>query len=159
TGVGYEVRDVDGSGKRSVLVTHDATLGFQFGQTFTFTLLPPNSKPPPPLSIVARAVGTSSTIGETMSLAAQFGPGASAELKIATQRGGGTRVCLSTEQCCGDSCVNVDADAHNCGGCAMACADGETCSGSQCRCAGGSACSAGKACCPTKGCFNLQNDP
>ena len=29
-GVGYELRDVDGSGKREVLITHDATLGYVF---------------------------------------------------------------------------------------------------------------------------------
>src|SRR3954468_24476079 len=68
TGVGYEVRDVDGSGKREVLITHDATLGFQFKSTFDFTLLPPASEAAPPLAIIARAMGSSQMIGETTSI-------------------------------------------------------------------------------------------
>src|SRR5262249_29842359 len=113
TGVGYEVRDLEGSGKRSVLITHDATLGYQFAPTFTFTLLPPTNESAPPLDIVARAMGASQMIGETMGISATFGPGALAEVKIGNQLCGGD-ACLSSEQCCADSCSRVAEDAQNC---------------------------------------------
>jgi hypothetical protein len=158
TGVGYEVRDVDGSGKRSVLITHDATLGYQFAPTFTFTLLPPTNESAPPLAIVARAMGASQMIGETMAIDAKFGPNATAEVKIGNQRCGGA-ACLTSETCCSDSCTKVDQDAENCGGCGMSCNAAETCSGTVCRCAGGSACMTGQTCCATMGCFDFANDP
>src|SRR6185503_19949830 len=71
-GIGYEVRDDDGDGKRTLMITHDATLGYVFAPTFDFRLLPPVGESAPPLSITARAVGVSDMIGETMALGAKF---------------------------------------------------------------------------------------
>src|SRR5512135_2705384 len=84
TGIGYEVRDVDNTGRRTLLVTHDATLGYVFDSTFDFRLLPPVNGTAPPLSIEARAVGTSDMIGQTMALSAKFG-GTSLDVDLKNQ--------------------------------------------------------------------------
>ena len=159
TGIGYEVRDVDGTGRRTLLVTHDATLGYVFTPTFDFRLLPPVSGAAPPLSITARAVGLSDMIGQTLPLAARFGNGARITVDLADQRCGG-QSCDPNQACCGVACTSVQADASNCGGCGIACAPGgDSCSGATCRCAGGSACTGGNSCCPGTGCIDLQTDP
>ncbi|MGZ3427106.1 MAG: hypothetical protein ACXVCV_10685 [Polyangia bacterium] len=159
TGVGYEVRDVDGTGRRTLLVTHDATLGYVFAPTFDFRLLPPVNGTAPPLSINARAVGVTDMIGQTMPLAATFNKGAKLDVDLTDQRCG-AQSCDANQACCGGACTAVQSDAANCGGCGVACASsGDSCSGATCRCAGGSACSAGSTCCAGLGCIDLQNDP
>jgi hypothetical protein len=156
TGVGYEVRDVDQSGKREVQITHDATLGYVFDKTFTFTLLPQVGGSPPPLSLLARAVGATDTIGETAPLATRFGPGTVLDVKLTDQRCNGV-ACTANEECCAQSCARTDTDPTNCGGCGKKCAAGESCSGELCRCAGGSACTGTTICC-TNGCIDTATD-
>jgi hypothetical protein len=158
TGVGYEVRDVDGSGKLHVLITHDNTLGYVFTPSFTFTLLPPVNEAAPPLVLVARAVSATDEIGETMPISVAFGAGRSYDVPIPDQRCGGTTVCANDEKCCGTGCARLLTDAAHCGDCNNACHTGENCSGGNCRCAGGSACGAGQTCC-AMGCFDTANDP
>jgi hypothetical protein len=159
TGVGYEVRDFDGSGKKTLLVTHDSTLGYVFSDTFDFRLLPPAAGSAPPLSIVARAVGLSDMIGQTMPLAGKFGRGAKLTVDLTDQRCGAMS-CDANDQCCGGACAAVQSDAANCGSCGHACAPtGDSCSGATCRCAGGSACASGSTCCGGIGCVDLKSDP
>jgi hypothetical protein len=160
TGVGYEVRDVDGTGKRTLLVTHDATLGYVFAARFSFRLRPPVSGKAPPLSIVARAVGVSDTIGQTAALAGTFGRDAKLAVVISDQRCGG-QACDANQLCCaGVGCVSVQSDVGNCGACGQGCApSGDSCSGAACRCAGGSACTNGQSCCGGLGCVDLNRDP
>lgn len=158
-GVGYEVRDFDGSGRRTLLVTHDATLGYVFAERFDFRLLPPVDGAAPRLSIVARAVGISDMLGETMALSGHFGHGATLAVDLTDQRCAG-RSCDVNQACCAGSCASVQSDVDNCGACGAACAPGgDSCSGAACRCAGGSVCAAGSACCSGLGCFDLQHDP
>src|SRR5262249_40644457 len=82
TGVGYEVRDFDGSGKKKMLITHEATLGFSFSSSFTFTLLPPSSEKAPPLVVFARAVGPSAMLGRTEELKTHFAVNARLQLPL-----------------------------------------------------------------------------
>ncbi|HZS42332.1 MAG TPA: hypothetical protein VFF06_36125 [Polyangia bacterium] len=157
TGVGYEVRDVDGSGKREVLITHDATLGYVFTPAWTFTLLPPTDEPAPPLVLIASAHSPDLTIGETGALAAAFGNGAGVKVAIPDKRCGGAR-CRTNELCCGSDCIDPLVESLDCGGCDMICHVGEQCIGGACECAGGSACTAPATCCPATGCFDLQTN-
>jgi hypothetical protein len=163
TGVGYEIRDVDGTGHRTLLITHDATLGYVFNPTFDFRLLPPVNGTAPPLQINARAVGVSDMIGQTMALAAAFNKDAKLTVDLTDQRCGG-QSCDANQQCCDvgtavRACISVQSDAANCGGCGVACAPGgDGCSGATCRCAGGSACSGGTTCCAGTGCIDLTTD-
>src|SRR5262245_14638712 len=76
-GIGYEVRDFDGSGQKKMLITHDVSLGFNFTKSFVFTLLPPSNEAPPPLLIVARANGMTDRIGSSAILHGTFGNGRS----------------------------------------------------------------------------------
>jgi Stigma-specific protein, Stig1 len=62
---------------------------------------------------------------------------------------GGTR--------CGDKCVNVHADPHNCGHCGHKCAAGETCSNGQCK-STPPQCVTGETVC-SGACVNLQTNP
>jgi hypothetical protein len=157
-GVGSEVRDF-GSGIRSVLITHDATLGYTFEPTFAFRLLPPAGGEAPPLRVSARAVGASSIIGSAAARSTTFGPGAEVAIEIVDDRCGGKN-CVGDQQCCGSECALVSSDVAHCGGCGLACGQtGDACSGSLCRCTGGSACSPGATCCSGQGCFDLMNDP
>jgi len=159
TGIGYEVRDVDGTGRRTLLVTHDATLGYVFTPTFDFRLLPPINSTAPPLSIVARAVGVSDMIGQTMALTGKFGNDAKLTVDLADQRCG-AQACDPNQMCCSGACASVQSDPLNCGGCGVTCApSGDSCSGATCRCAGGSACGSGASCCAGVGCVDLQTDP
>jgi len=159
TGVGYEVRDLDGSGRRKVLITHDGTIGYEFAKTFVFTLLPPVTGPAPKLSVSARAAGVSDTLATTSLLSAAFGKGASIDVTLTDQRCDGVRVCNGNETCCpGSGCVRLDGDAANCGGCGMSCGANQACSGSACRCNSGSGCEGGTVCCAGQGCADLQND-
>jgi hypothetical protein len=158
-GIGYEVRDDDGDGKRTLMITHDATLGYVFAPTFDFRLLPPVGESAPPLSITARAVGVSDMIGETMALGAKFADDAKLAVDLTDARCGG-QFCDPNQACCSAACTDVQSDVTNCGGCNVGCAPGgDSCSGSNCRCAGGSACSAGSSCCAGVGCVDLQTDP
>jgi hypothetical protein len=158
TGVGYEVTDLDGDGKREFLITQDTTLGFKLAPRFEFTLLPPAEEAAPSLIATARAVGDSrNTLGETMSIKASFGAGATVDIRIADQRCGGA-VCAPDERCCDGACRRVNDDAAHCGGCGGACNGGETCVGAVCRCGTGSNCEAGRTCCGDSGCFDLMND-
>ncbi len=160
-GVGYEVRDFDGDGKRSLLITHDTALGYDFGAKFVFTLLPPIGEAPP-LEVSAKALGAG--INEVLASApprsATFSSGNIVTLVLADQRCGLTAECSGTDSCCAGACSNTRRDAQNCGGCGMACgASGDTCLGGACRCNGGSACATGQACCPGRGCVDTENDP
>jgi hypothetical protein len=157
-GVGYEVRDFDMSGQRTLLITHDSTLGYAFAPGFTFTLLPPAGEAAPPLVITARAVGASSMLGRTPDLPGKFAPGAHVTVTLMDERCNGV-TCAGDEACCTDVCTNVLTSAGNCGACGMACApNGDSCQGGNCLCAGGSACSGGKSCCAGIGCINLDGD-
>jgi hypothetical protein len=156
TGVGYEVRDVDGSGKREVLITHDATLGYVFQPKWTFTLLPPEGEPPPKLVVIASAHSPDFTIGETNALPAAFGGGASVHVPIPDKRCGTTR-CRDDQDCCDGKCIDPLSDPSDCGACNAKCIVNEQCQGGQCSCSGGSPCTGSRACCPM-GCFDLTKD-
>src|SRR5262249_17969983 len=151
TGVGYEVRDVDGTGARTLLITHDSTLGYVFKDTFDLRLLPPVGGTAPPLSINARAVGVSDMIGATMALNGKLATNAKLTVDLSDQRCGG-QSCDANMTCCSAACTTVQSDVANCGGCGMDCGtSGDSCSGAACRCAGGSGCAAGGTCCPGLG--------
>src|SRR5438874_9542415 len=131
-GVGYEVRDFDMSGQRTLLITHDSTLGFTFAPAFSFTLLPPASESPPPLLLTARAVGASSMLGRTPELPGQFAPGAHVTVTLMDQRCAGV-ACGSDEACCDDVGTNLLTSARNCGACGMRCQPwGASCQGRHC---------------------------
>src|SRR6266542_3270450 len=135
TGVGYEVRDLDGTGTRTMLISFDSTLGYKFATTFSFRLLPPVDGTPPALALSARAMGASDAVSAPVSANAAFGSGN----------------------------VDVDIDLGNdvasCGACGQSCGvGGDSCSGGTCRCAGGSACPGAQTCCGGLGCFDLDND-
>lgn len=156
-GVGWEVRDFTGTGRREVLVTHDGTLGFEFAPEFAYVLLPPQVEAPP-LVIKSRVFGPSEPIGSSPAVAASFDRGAVARLTLADDRCSG-RLCAAGESCCDGTCIDVRVSSSHCGACGTACdgrADG--CSDGACRCRGGSACETGKSCCPA-GCFDLDADP
>ncbi len=156
-GVGYEVRDLTGSGKREVLITHDNTLGYVFAPNFTFTLLPPAGESAPPLIAIARAVSATDEIGQTMAIPVAFGTNKAYSVPIPDQRCGGSEVCSPDELCCSSACVHPLTDGANCGMCNKSCNANESCSGGACRCAGGSACDAGQTCC-ANGCFDTNSD-
>ena len=159
SGVGYELKDVDGSGQLSFLITHDAAQGFEFSPGFSFRLLPPRSSVAPPLFIHARALGATEIIAATTEdIHATFGDGDVPVLVIDLRCRGGSR-CTADQSCCSQGCTMTDADPMSCGGCGMSCGDAETCSGAKCRCAGGSGCTEGKTCFSDSGCYDLQNDP
>jgi hypothetical protein len=158
-GVGYEVRDFDGSGQRKVLITHDNTLGFTFSRDFTFTLLPPSGETAPPLIVTARAVGAAAMLGRTKDLPAHFAVNSSVKVALTDERCNGI-ACASDQACCNDACTNVKSDALHCGGCDKPCAPlGDSCQGGSCLCAGGSACTGTETCCPLIGCLDLTSDP
>jgi hypothetical protein len=158
-GVGYEVRDFDGSGARKLLITHDATLGYAFAPNFVFTLLPPAGESAPALVVMARAVGASTMLGRTPDVNARFAVNATVTLALADDRCNGV-YCDSDQMCCHDACVNTASDPANCGGCDQACAPkGDSCQGGGCTCAGGSACSGASTCCPGLGCIDTTSDP
>ena len=128
-GVGYEVRDFDGSGQRKVLVTHDATLGFVFTNNFTFTLLPPSSEAAPPLIVTARAVGASAMLGSSGDLPTHFARGGHLKVPLTDTRCNGV-ACASDELCCDNQCIHPAGDAKNCGACGKDCAPtGDSCQG------------------------------
>ena len=109
TGVGYEVRDFNGTGQRQLLITQDSTLGYVFKPTFVFTLLPPVGGAPK-LQLQARAVDASSnTIGRSPTKVATFGTDSEVALAIADARCGNT-ICADGEACCGGACIAVTAD-------------------------------------------------
>jgi hypothetical protein len=157
-GVGYEVRDFDGTGVRSLLISHDSTLGYTFTPSFSFTLLPPVGEAPP-LVIQARAIGASQQLGESMLEPATFGENGEVALTITDARCGAA-ACPPDQSCCSGACTPTDSDRSNCGGCGMSCGTtGDSCSGSLCRCGGGSACTTGQTCCAGVGCADTTNDP
>ncbi len=160
-GVGYEVRDFDGTGSRILLITHDSALGYDFGARFVFTLLPPVGDAPP-LEIQARALGAglNEVLAETAIIPASFGAGHEVTLPLADLRCGTKSACTGNDSCCGGKCSDVNQDVANCGACGQACgAQGDSCSGGGCRCNGASPCTSGQSCCPGLGCIDTQNDP
>lgn len=61
----------------------------------------------------------------------------------------GELTCEAPKRACGDTCVNVQTDPANCGGCGVACAADQICNAGACECpAGSSLC--GDACVDTK---------
>ena len=67
-------------------------------------------------------------------------------------------VCCAADACCGETCLEVQSDVENCGGCGLACGEDETCSAGQCLCGetlgdGGPACPSPETCC-NGGCTN-----
>ena len=158
-GVGYEVRDVDGSGRRKVLISHDEALGYVFTPAFLFTLLPPISGTAPKLTVSTGASGVAGRIGSGGPVTVVFTGGkTSVDIVIKDERCGG-RACNADEVCCGTTCVNPIADPANCGMCGMTCAGTQSCAGGTCLCEGGSACTSNEKCCVGAGCLDLQNDP
>lgn len=156
TGVGYEVRDLDGSGTRTMRITFDATLGYTFAQTFRFSLLPPVGERAPKLVLASTAMGASDAISAMVSVGATFGQAVDVNL---TDTRCGSQSCPADQTCCNNACARTAGDVANCGSCGMACGDGgDSCSGGTCRCAGGSACTSGKTCCPGLGCVDLTSD-
>ncbi len=157
-GVGYEVRDFDGSGVRRLLITHDETLGFVFTPAFTFTLLPPAGESAPALVVTARAVGASTMLGQTGNLPTHFGTGVTLKVPLTDMRCNGV-ACSSDQQCCSQLCSSTASDAENCGVCGHACAPGgDSCQGGNCLCGGGSGCQLPQTCCTLLGCVDLQSD-
>jgi hypothetical protein len=159
TGVGYEVRDLDGSGQLTLHISFDGTLGYGFTSDFDFRLLPPVGEKAPALTLSARAFGTSDAISDSASADARF-PG-SVDLRLQDTRCSGGTSCASDQTCCpGAGCVRTDSDASHCGDCSTSCGTrGDSCSGGACRCAGGSGCAAGQTCCAGLGCVDLATDP
>ncbi|HEY2745542.1 MAG TPA: hypothetical protein VGL86_12990 [Polyangia bacterium] len=161
TGIGYEISDPDMTGTRTLLVTHDSTLGYVFAPTFEFRLLPPVNGTAPPLTITATAIGLSDTIGKT-TIGGKFSDDASVTIDLTDQRCGGVACDPGTNQICcgGTTCSDLQGDVANCGQCGAACGQtGDSCSGAACRCAGGSACAGSSTCCAGVGCVDLQSDP
>jgi hypothetical protein len=64
-------------------------------------------------------------------------------------------------QCCGDRCVNLQADMSNCGYCGNVCdpVRSNGCTYGNCTCQGALACRVDQACCGGVGCRNIQTDP
>jgi hypothetical protein len=155
-GIGYEVRDFDGSGQKKMLITHDVSLGFTFSNSFTFTLLPPSNEAPPPLVIVARASGMSDRIGSSTLLHGTFGNGRSLAVAVMDMRCNGV-ACPANNLCCNNACTDTSTDTQNCGACGSACGgSADTCTQGSCRCGSGSACSTGQTCCSGLGCVDLS---
>jgi hypothetical protein len=158
TGVGIEVADFNGTGRRQVRLTEDRTLGYKFTERFTYTLLPPAAEKPPPLDINARAMDASALIGSAPPLMAHFSDGGSIEIVIADQRCSG-QFCRASEACCDGTCQDVTGDLNNCGACGAACgASGDSCSQGSCHCVGGSACPSGQSCCNPSGCVDFSTN-
>jgi hypothetical protein len=161
TGIGYEVRDFEGGGVRTLLITHDATLGFPFEEEFKFTLLPPVGNAPP-LEIRARALGAGvgQILADTGPVAAEFGKDTEAKLPLGDLRCGGITTCTGNDSCCNATCLDVSSAVSSCGACGNACGDsGDECSGGNCRCNGGSGCASGTSCCAGTGCIDTTADP
>jgi hypothetical protein len=162
TGVGYEVRDLDGTGTRTMLITFDSTLGYKFASSFSFRLLPPVDGTPPALSLFARAMGTSDAISAPVTVDASFASAAArnVDIDLTDARCAGAESCPADQTCCpGVGCTRLVNDVGNCGSCGHACGgSGDSCSGGACRCAGGSACSGADHCCAGLGCIDLQSD-
>ena len=160
TGVSYEVRDFDGQGTRTILITHDSSLGYEFSPTFTFVLLPPVGDAPP-LQLRARAFGAhlGEVLADSGAIAATFAQPDAAELPLADLRCGAAR-CGTGTACCAGRCTDVAIDVEHCGACDGACgARGDECSGGGCRCNGGGACAPGQTCCAGLGCVATDADP
>ena len=160
-GVGYEVRDFDGNGQRTLLITHDATLGYSFSADFVFTLLPPVGDAPP-LTIRARALGVSANdiLAQTDALAAAFHGDTTLRLPLADMRCAAGVTCSGNTTCCGGGCFDLLTNAKHCGECGKSCGKtGGSCSGGACRCNGGSACTGTQSCCPGLGCIDITDDP
>jgi hypothetical protein len=160
TGIGFEVDDLGQASGLSVVIRHDATLGFSFSPGFSFRLLPPSAGPSPALLLHATAFGANNlTIASTTApVSAAFAKGSSVEVVLNELRCGGTEICGVNKECCDGHCVDTTANAQNCGSCGTKCADGETCSSATCRCAGGPACAGTASCFADVGCLDLQND-
>jgi hypothetical protein len=161
TGVGYEVRDLDGTGTRTMLISFDSTLGYKFAKTFSFRLLPPVDGAPPALALSARAMGASDAVSAPVSANSAFGTGnVDVDIDLSDARCGGAQSCPADQTCCpGLGCVRLGNDVASCGACGQSCgAGGDSCSGGACRCAGGSACPGTQTCCGGLGCFDLAND-
>jgi hypothetical protein len=156
-GIGSEVRDVDGSGRRVLLITHDATLGFTPSAAFSFTLLPPIDESAPKLTLRATVAGPDAPIGASDQLSGAFGPRATLAVPLHDLRCGGV-ACDADQTCCNGTCVNVDSDNTNCGACGNACSAPQVCSAGTCHCSGGPGCMAGETCCPGIGCVDLATD-
>ncbi len=158
-GVGYEVRDFDGTGKLDLLISHDATFGYLFQSNFVHVLVPTEGETPPPLVLSARAFGPSSVIGASDEMMGTLAPGATVQLVLRDLRCGG-QTCASDRLCCGGKCIDVSSTVLRCGSCTNDCGKtGDSCISGLCRCIGGSACANGKTCCSTLGCADLMNDP
>lgn len=60
--------------------------------------------------------------------------------------------------CCGDTCVDTNADPNNCGSCGHVCGHGQPCENGNCTgCQQNSDCSTGEICC-TSMCANIETD-
>lgn len=161
SGIGMEVRDLDGTGARSVLITHDATLGYTFKNDFTFTVLAPAGGAPPTLLISAFATDASAqTIGSSTVNTAAFKRSGAIDLHVVSVRCGDT-ACGSDRTCCANRCSSLNTDPQNCGSCGRQCsaAGGDSCTGGVCRCGAASACAAGQVCCSGLGCVDTRTDP
>lgn len=71
-------------------------------------------------------------------------------------------VCGEGQVCCNTTCVAIDSDPNNCGGCGVVCGGNETCTAGECVC-GSASCSADEAqiCCPDGAgfsCASASND-
>jgi hypothetical protein len=60
----------------------------------------------------------------------------------------GERACGPHEECCSETCVNVETDTIHCGRCDSPCNTNESCSGGACVCGTDPGCGTGGQCCP-----------
>lgn len=73
----------------------------------------------------------------------------------------GTERCTGAQTCCGNTCVDVSADAEHCGGCGQACDAAAECVSGACVC-GGISCADDEACCGLSGgpsCVAIEENP